>query len=99
MTNPKNLCGACGVDFTTVRAFDRHRVGVHAYTYSEGVKMEPMREDGRRCLRREEFEGADLELDRFGRWRIRRTQKQIDALSSLQQSKLAGDGSDDSITE
>ena len=24
--------------------------GKHAYTYSEGVKMEPMREDGRRCL-------------------------------------------------
>ena len=50
MSNPRNQCGACGLDFASVNAFDRHRVGVHAYTYSEGLKSDPMREDGRRCL-------------------------------------------------
>jgi hypothetical protein len=45
--NPLNQCGACGCDFTSVRLFDAHRVGNHGYTYSEGVKMTPMREDGR----------------------------------------------------
>jgi len=45
-----NLCTTCNQDFGSVTAFDTHRVGVHEYTYSEGLRMEPMREDGRRCL-------------------------------------------------
>jgi len=45
-----NFCSSCEEDFASVAAFDQHRAGKHAYTYSEGVKMEPMREDGRRCL-------------------------------------------------
>lgn len=45
-----NVCGACRQDFGSVAAFDAHRVGVHAYTYSEGANMDPIREDGRRCL-------------------------------------------------
>ena len=36
-----NLCRSCGCDFARVSAFDRHRVGVHEYTYSEGLKLEP----------------------------------------------------------
>jgi hypothetical protein len=35
---PLNECGACGHDFTSVELFDRHRVGKHAYMYSEGAK-------------------------------------------------------------
>jgi len=52
-----------------VRAFDAHRVGVHAYTYSEGLKMDPMREDGRRCLTVAEMEEQGWFKDRFDRWK------------------------------
>ena len=45
-----NVCGACGLDFTSLGAFDAHRVGRHAYTFKQGLAMEPPREDGRRCL-------------------------------------------------
>jgi hypothetical protein len=45
-----NLHASCGGDFTSVRLFDAHRVGAHAYLYAEGLKREPPREDGRRCL-------------------------------------------------
>lgn len=54
-----NLCRSCGEDFATVAAFDEHRTGYHAYTYSEGLKQEPPVEDGRRCF------GVD-ELKKFG---------------------------------
>ena len=50
-----NLCRACNRDFITQEGFDSHRVGRHEYTYSEGVAMDEIREDGRRCL-------EDLEL-------------------------------------
>lgn len=50
-----NLCSSCGEDFGSVEAFDLHRVGTHDYTYSEGVSLQPMREDGRRCLWRSEL--------------------------------------------
>ena len=65
---PRNGCRACREDFASVGLFDAHRVGVHAYTYSEGVKMEPMREDGRRCLDAEEMRAKGWALDRSGRW-------------------------------
>lgn len=45
-----NLCRSCGEDFASVDLFDRHRVGLHAYTLSEGLRLDPPREDGRRCL-------------------------------------------------
>jgi hypothetical protein len=38
------------LDFGSVAAFDRHRVGTHEYTFIEGLYMEPERLDGRRCL-------------------------------------------------
>ena len=47
---------------------DRHRVGVHEYTYGEGLRLNPPREDGRRCLSLEEMEGKGWELDARGRW-------------------------------
>jgi hypothetical protein len=65
-----NLCRSCGCDFASVSAFDRHRVGVHEYTYSEGLKLEPPREDGRRCMDADELAGAGMERDPRGRWRI-----------------------------
>jgi hypothetical protein len=64
-----NPCRSCGCDFASVSAFDRHR-GVHQYTYSVGLKLEPPREDGRRCMNAEELAGAGMERDERGRWRI-----------------------------
>jgi hypothetical protein len=65
---PLNQCGACREDFTSVKLFDRHRVGVHAYTYSEGVRMDPIREDGRRCLDAQEMRQKGWEQNEQGRW-------------------------------
>jgi len=66
--HPANQCGACGEDFSSLRNFDRHRVGVHEYTYSEGLKLEPIREDGRRCLDADEIQALGLVRDKNGRW-------------------------------
>lgn len=65
-----NLCRSCGQDFGSVSAFDRHRVGKHAYTFSEGLRMDPPHEEGRRCLDASEMRAAGMELDPRGRWRI-----------------------------
>ena len=54
---PMNLCRACGQDFSSVRTFDDHRVGKHAYLWS------PAREDGRRCLDPAEMRGLGLTLN------------------------------------
>jgi hypothetical protein len=62
-----NLCTACGLDFTGVRDFDAHRVGVHAYTHAEGLRMTPSKEDGRRCLDSDKLEAAGWFRDRRGR--------------------------------
>ena len=64
-----NLCRSCGKDFSGLEGFDRHRVGVHAYTYSEGLKLDPPREDGRRCLTTDELlEDGGWATDAKGRW-------------------------------
>ena len=65
---PLNECGSCGHDFTSLESFDAHRVGKHAYTYSEGVSMEPMREDGRRCLHAAEMTERGWTQNIRGRW-------------------------------
>jgi hypothetical protein len=65
-----NLCRGCGQDFGSVKAFDAHRVGVHAYTYTEGLAMDPPREDGRRCLSVEEMEAAQFVRNSRGRWSL-----------------------------
>lgn len=64
-----NLCRPCGEDFSSVGSFDAHRVGEHDYTLHEGLKMEPPREDGRRCLTVDEMEEAGWDKDKHGRWR------------------------------
>ena len=51
-----------------MKLFDRHRVGVHEYTFEEGLRMEPMREDGRRCLHRAEMEERGWGVNERGRW-------------------------------
>lgn len=59
---------ACGLDFSTVPSFDDHRVGVHDYTFAEGLHREPPVFDGRRCLDADEMEKAEWRQDRYGRW-------------------------------
>jgi hypothetical protein len=56
-----NVCGACGSDFTSVEAFDRHRVGKHDLDY-------PEHEDGRRCLVGWELSDLGWLVDARGRW-------------------------------
>lgn len=63
-----NECGACGHDFCSLELFDRHRVGAHTYTYLEGLKLDPPRKSGRRCLTREEMGKRGWILDPRGRW-------------------------------
>jgi hypothetical protein len=65
-----NLCVTCKTDFASVAAFDRHRIGVHEYTFAEGLEFEPSREDGRRCMDVDEMLAAGMEQDARGRWRI-----------------------------
>ena len=65
-----NLCRACGEDFGSVKAFDAHRVGVHAYTYTEGLSRDPPRTDGRRCLSIDEMEAAQFVRNACGRWSL-----------------------------
>ncbi len=77
-------CASCGLFFSGTSSFDQHRTGVHAYTLSEGLRMEPPREDGRRCLHVSEMGGAaGMELDDRGRWRIIASEKQLQGLARL----------------
>jgi hypothetical protein len=59
-----NLCTACGQDFGSLSAFDRHRTGNYAYAYSEEHP------DGRRCRNEDEMRAAGLHQDSRGRWRL-----------------------------
>ena len=72
-----NLCCACETDFSSVSAFDKHRVGKHRYTYSEGLKFDPPVEDGRRCMDVDEMTAAGMELDARGRRTITADRKRI----------------------
>lgn len=64
-----NVCNSCGEDFGSVGAFNRHRVGKHEYTFAEGLRMDPVREDGRRCLATSEMTENGWNRDSRGRWR------------------------------
>jgi hypothetical protein len=55
-----SYCTTCGRDFAADTYFDRHRIGRHAYTFSEGLKLDPPREDGRRCMDDDELRAAGL---------------------------------------
>jgi hypothetical protein len=63
-----NACVPCGEDFSSVRLFDRHRVGLHEFTLSEGLRMDPPREDGRRCLATDEMAALGWERNARGQW-------------------------------
>ena len=63
-----NLCSGCGEDFGSVQAFDKHRVGKHAYTFTQGLDNDV--EDGRRCLDLDEYEEAGLVKNKRGTWSI-----------------------------
>lgn len=63
-----NTCTACFENFSSVETFDRHRVGVHAYTFLEGMRMDPPVEDGRRCLHPDEMEDLGWTQDVKARW-------------------------------
>ena len=63
-----NYCTSCRHDFASVQAFDAHRVGKHAYTYSEGSKLNPPRDDGRRCLHQTEMVERGFTQNQRGRW-------------------------------
>lgn len=65
---PANQCGPCGLDFSSLRAFDTHHVGKHAYTHEEGLAMNPPRQDGRRCLTVDELRAAGFSQNTRGRW-------------------------------
>ena len=65
-----NECGTCGIDFASVTAFDRHRVGKHAFTHTQGLRMKPPREDGRRCLDTDEMAALGMAISGRGRWAI-----------------------------
>lgn len=74
-----NLCTSCGLDFGSIQAFDAHRVGTHDYTYQEGLRMEPMQENGRRCLTEAEIATA---RDKRGTLRFARNSRGVWTLSS-----------------
>jgi len=63
-------CGVCGLYFAGTSAFDAHRVGVHAFTWREGLALDPPRMDGRRCLELDELATAGLALAARGRWHL-----------------------------
>lgn len=98
-----NLCVSCGQDFGSLAAFSKHRVGDHSFTYSEGVCMTPMREDGRRCLTvdeirdmRDEHGRAVFAQNNRGRWSI------ADGLAkarALNYAANTGMDDDDEVTE
>jgi hypothetical protein len=90
---PINYCvspDGCGHDFATVRAFDMHRVGKHAYTYSEGARMDPPREDGRRCLTVDEMLVKGWRQDTYGRWRLPASEGFHDSVIAKQAEKREG---------
>ena len=65
---PANGCSGCGQDFNSASFFDRHRVGTYKYTLEQGLKLDPPREDGRRCLDVDEMTAKGCKLNDGGRW-------------------------------
>jgi hypothetical protein len=60
---PLNQCSACGLDFGSLGAFDKHRIGIFAHQWS------PEHTDGRRCLTTDELTRRGFRQDARGRWR------------------------------
>jgi hypothetical protein len=80
---PRAWCPSCGLDFSSTAAFDRHRVGTHAYLFAEGLAFDASREDGRRCLDVDEIRAVPMELDDRGRWGLVPSEKQRAALAEM----------------
>ena len=59
---PQNVCSLCGLDFTAVEGFEKHKTGTHAYLYS------PEQPDGRRCRTIEEMRELGFLQNEYGRW-------------------------------
>jgi hypothetical protein len=59
--NPANFCSACGRDFSSLEAFDKHWTGRHHLRF-------PEHEQGRRCLDGEEMLAQGFALNGRGRW-------------------------------
>ena len=78
-------CSTCGLRFSGTSAFDAHRVGRHAYTFTQGLALEPPVEDGRRCLDLDELRRAGMELDPRGRWRVVASEKQLAGLARIRE--------------
>ncbi len=79
-------CASCGLEFSGTSAFDAHRVGRHEYTLWEGLRRDPSREDGRRCLDSYQMGEAGMELDDRGRWRIIASAKQLRGIARMRAS-------------
>ena len=79
-------CSLCGLHFSGTSAFDAHRAGRHSYTLTEGLRLEPPREDGRRCLHPVEMADVGMELDDRGRWRVIASEKQLAGLARMRAS-------------
>lgn len=84
-----NLCRECNTDFGSVQAFDLHRVGKHAYTYSEGLKFDPPVEDGRRCLSESEMLERGLVKNQRGTWSL-----EVSLVSARDMNAVAPEKSD-----
>lgn len=76
-----NLCSGCGEDFGSVAAFDAHRIGTFAYTLENGLKLDPPREDGRRCLDIDEFPAKGFVRNARGAWSLEKALLAARALS------------------
>jgi hypothetical protein len=73
-----NVCGDCSLDFGSLRAFGKHRVGKHAYDYSDD------RPDGRRCLTTDELGRAGFAQNSRGRWSLQRDLDRASARRSVE---------------
>jgi len=58
--HPIAFCRECGRDFAGDSYFDQHRVGLHDYTFLEGLDRDPPVENGRRCRETEELRELGL---------------------------------------
>jgi hypothetical protein len=82
-----NLCRACGSDFSSVGAFDAHRVGKHEYDFDY---RQPERWDGRRCLSEAEIEEAEWQRDKCGRWQQPISESDRERFSQLRRRRVSG---------
>jgi hypothetical protein len=80
---PRAWCPSWGLDSSSTAAFDRHRVGLHAYLFAEGLAFDPPREDGRRCLDVDEIRALGMLIDGRGRWALVPSKKQLAGLARI----------------